>query len=266
MNNICTNYPASFLWICSFLSHKDRLQVGISNTHSYSLLKPLFESETHLKNSLDERALLQDANEIFLNSVLGNDIAFNNTKLQNVDSECLIGFQWNQYNVYQITHKYNPHFLNYQQAKIYSHEKSEIDIAYIIFNVKTVEAALRSAAALKNKPQGTSLFKILCRHASNINEPSSNGNTALHWAIKTGKEVYAILLLEAGANCNVANSRGERPLHFAALHDTDNLVGALLRKKTYINAWDNDGKTALDWAISKKKNACIKLLSSRNSS
>lgn len=71
-------------------------------------------------------------------------------------------------------------------------------------------------------------------------------------------------LLERGASCKVVNKRGETPLHFAALLDSDNLAGKVIARGSNLNAKDIDGLTALEKAIRYKKQACIVLLQEKS--
>jgi cytohesin len=87
-----------------------------------------------------------------------------------------------------------------------------------------------------------------------INETTEYGQTALHMAIRESNTATAEFLLSKGANPNVADKRGDTPLHWAARNAKDmDIVELLVNHKdvdvNYLN--NNSGCSALDYA---KKN------------
>lgn len=247
-------YPASFLWICSSLSNADRLQIGLANKDFYQLLKPLFDALAHYANCQKDILRLAEkhpACQALIKLGFSTPCAKKNKNLTLILEKAII---WKDYNEVQLSNEYNPSFVS-----DYTSEYIESKFICSQLKTETIEAAIRIAASQKPATISIESFKLLCRQVKDINKQSSNGNTALHWALKAGNECFVYILLEKGADCKTPNRRGETPLHFAALLDTDNLVLALLRRKAYMGQ-DKRGNTPLDWAVCKKKTACIQAL------
>ena len=59
-------------------------------------------------------------------------------------------------------------------------------------------------------------------------------------------------LLSRGANPNVVIDFGETPLMLAATTNFVKMASLLIANGAFVNARDNDGYTAMDWAISNK--------------
>ena len=71
----------------------------------------------------------------------------------------------------------------------------------------------------------------------------NNGQTALHWAARNGKDAVATQLLQAKANPNAANNDGNTPLHNAAYNGHAVVVDVLLQAKANPAAVNKDGET-----------------------
>jgi len=67
----------------------------------------------------------------------------------------------------------------------------------------------------------------------------------LAFAVQNGKRDMVNVLLSAGANPNLANTRGETPLMYLGDHATTELVGDLLSAGADVNASDQSGATPL---------------------
>ena len=74
------------------------------------------------------------------------------------------------------------------------------------------------------------------------------GLTALHQAAFHGREEIAALLIEAGADVNVASRRGETPLHSTVYWEHRAIAELLLAHGAALDAKLENGQTALDWA------------------
>jgi len=59
------------------------------------------------------------------------------------------------------------------------------------------------------------LVKILINHGADIDRPDIEGNTPLHYSLVSFKPEVVKLLLDANANPNLQNKRGETPLDVA---------------------------------------------------
>ena len=81
------------------------------------------------------------------------------------------------------------------------------------------------------------------------NKPGTRkGKSALHWAIQTGSHPQLELLLESGANANVATSAGRTPLHDASRKCLLPHMKTLLKEGALPDKVDHDGRTSLHHA------------------
>ncbi len=86
-----------------------------------------------------------------------------------------------------------------------------------------------------------------------------SGNTALHLAVSNGHSHLIPLLCEHNKeNINARDSNGYTPLMMVT--KKSELVEYLLRSGADVNAQDNQGRTALHWAVLEKNLEVIKLL------
>ncbi len=85
-----------------------------------------------------------------------------------------------------------------------------------------------------------------------INHKSTNGNTALHWAIENQHYAVTKLLLTCPViQMDTANHLGLTPLHLAAKQGDKKVVYRLLKLGAgHKNATDKEGYSALDYAFS----------------
>jgi ankyrin repeat protein len=96
---------------------------------------------------------------------------------------------------------------------------------------------------------------LLANDKVDINDGGKSGYTLLHLAMATSDVTTVRFLLSKGANPNVADQNGATPLHVAAYcADTTDVLGLILEKKeVVINRLDNDGQTALHYAVRGKR-------------
>ncbi|CAE7578803.1 Osbpl1a [Symbiodinium sp. CCMP2592] len=73
-------------------------------------------------------------------------------------------------------------------------------------------------------------------------------NVAIHEACWVGQAAVLRLLLEAGAEVNLANSGGQTPLHLASMKGHRDLVQLLLGIAADVSLVDMKGKTAVQLA------------------
>ena len=93
------------------------------------------------------------------------------------------------------------------------------------------------------------------RRPEMVNLKGSRGFTPLHWAALRGRSKAVDLLLGAGADITVTNTRGSTPILLAAWKGHFNVVLQLLAANgndndtTHLNQPNDGGQTALNWAI-----------------
>lgn len=94
---------------------------------------------------------------------------------------------------------------------------------------------------------------FLAKNTANINHNERNG-TALMAAVFRNRPAVVKVLLEQGANPNLADANGTTPLHYAVMAQNEELTEVLLYFKAEKYTMDNKGKSAFDYAlISKNK-------------
>ena len=90
----------------------------------------------------------------------------------------------------------------------------------------------------------------LINNGADINAQNNEGDTALIRAIKNNDKDKVLLLINNNANVNQINKKGESPLISASRYGLSlDTIDLLLEKGALINAQDNNGWTALMWAI-----------------
>ena len=121
--------------------------------------------------------------------------------------------------------------------------------------------ALHVAAANDN----VKAAKILISHGAKIDvRDAVNNDSALIYGIRDGKFRVAELLLEAGADPNLADRRGFAPVHIAVARNDAKLVRRLLDHGTAINVrTHSDGKTPLMIAAAAGFEEMVEMLLSR---
>ncbi|MEE2635734.1 MAG: ankyrin repeat domain-containing protein [Acidobacteriota bacterium] len=81
--------------------------------------------------------------------------------------------------------------------------------------------------------------------AVDVNEPTADGTTALHWAVHRDDPALVELLLDAGAEVSVVNRYGVMPLMLAVSNGHAGIVDRLLRAGADSEAAMPGGETAL---------------------
>ncbi len=90
-----------------------------------------------------------------------------------------------------------------------------------------------------------------------------NGETPLHWAVKTDRLPLTSFWIQSGVPLVVTNSAGQTALHLAAARGLAEHVKLLLAANAPTNIRDTNGWTPLDSAIQAKQTDCIHLLMAR---
>ncbi|EFJ49193.1 hypothetical protein VOLCADRAFT_120788 [Volvox carteri f. nagariensis] len=81
-----------------------------------------------------------------------------------------------------------------------------------------------------------------------INEPDTQGRTALHYAVAYDHAVIAKMLLDEGANVEARDSMNNTPLHYACGYGRAPLARLLLKAGANKGVQNNTGKTPLELA------------------
>lgn len=105
--------------------------------------------------------------------------------------------------------------------------------------------------------------RLLLLNGADPNIPSQNGFQVypLHSAVASNYTIIAKMLLEAGAEINVAQKSGITPLHSAAYNGNIELLIVLIEAGANVNAKMEDGKTPADKAFEKGFTEIAKILS-----
>ena len=90
-----------------------------------------------------------------------------------------------------------------------------------------------------------------------INKKDSDGNTALHLAIRARNQEVAEVLIDNGAEVNARDKYKRTPLHRAAEEGDEGMVRLLIRKRADVNAEGNDNNTVLHSALSTRANNAV---------
>ena len=80
---------------------------------------------------------------------------------------------------------------------------------------------------------------------ADVNQRSSDGTTALHWAVYNDDETLVATLLDAGADADARNDYGSSPLAEAAVTGNVRVMRALLEAGAEVESANADGQTAL---------------------
>jgi ankyrin repeat protein len=104
------------------------------------------------------------------------------------------------------------------------------------------------------------IVNLLLQSGANVNIAANNGSTPLHAASLNSYVTLVQLLLKRGAKINAAASHGITPLHSACWNGHDEVVEELIRCEANLNVLANDGCTSLYVASRNNHNRVVKLL------
>jgi len=104
-------------------------------------------------------------------------------------------------------------------------------------------APLVDAAHAGNDAQALEL--LAAKPGADANQKSSDGTTALHWAVYRNDVGLIDRLLAAGANPNARNDYGSTPLALAAVVGNVEVIKKLLKAGADVESANADGQTAL---------------------
>ena len=90
-----------------------------------------------------------------------------------------------------------------------------------------------------------------------------SGNSGLHYAAeKNYGELLELLLGQTGVDVNIRNNLNMTPLMLACYQGHENIVRRLCQVAgIQLNCRDDYGQTALQWAVSQNKPACVSMIS-----
>lgn len=143
--------------------------------------------------------------------------------------------------------------------------KSDV-IANIIFNepgcIDTYSEDGFTALGLASYFGQEEVTRYLLLKGAEVNIPSNNGFNVypLHSAVASGHNMVAKMLLEAGAEVNVAQEKGITPLHSAAHNGNIELLIVLLEAGADVKAKTEEGKIPADMAAEQGYTDIAKIL------
>ena len=136
------------------------------------------------------------------------------------------------------------------------------------FNVKNYTNETPLHLASKREEISSDLFKLILEKSRDINAQDNQGNTALHYAILGESEIATEELLKhSDVNVNIKNYYDNiTALHFACCWKDIpvDLFNLILENSTDINTPDEDGRSALHWAIFHESEMATKELLAHN--
>jgi hypothetical protein len=93
------------------------------------------------------------------------------------------------------------------------------------------------------------MVAMLIESGANINAKSCRGDTALHGAVRNGKEIVLQILIDSGAGIDIRGESGWTALLYAASYHHLTMVRLLLIKGANIEAKNSHDETALHVAV-----------------
>ena len=104
------------------------------------------------------------------------------------------------------------------------------------------------------------LVKLLIDAGADVNKANEKGETPLYWAAANGRTECVKLLIDAGADVNKADKDGRTPLILAAYYGHAECVKLLINAGADVNMANEDGLTPLYPAAWNGHTECVKLL------
>jgi len=100
---------------------------------------------------------------------------------------------------------------------------------------------------------------LLAKHVREINVNSDSGTALMAAVFKNDIEI-AKMLLDLGADPNIADPNGTTALHYATRFSNIDLIKLLIAYDVDINLRDSKGFSALDYALQAKNEPILELL------
>ena len=104
-------------------------------------------------------------------------------------------------------------------------------------------------------------LRLLLQHNADVDGKDNGGSTALHWAFANEDDGIVQVLLEHGANVNLHEPDfGRTPLIIAVQWGRVEASRLLLQHNADVNGKENNGRTALHWALINEDDDAVQLL------
>ncbi len=111
-------------------------------------------------------------------------------------------------------------------------------------------AVQRRAAAMQMHEQQLALARALVAHGAQVNVRNRAGATPLIQAVRLRNDSLVDFLLRSGADPNAVDLTGKvAPLHLASGRGLTNIIALLLNAKANVNLTDSRGETPLGYAL-----------------
>ena len=101
---------------------------------------------------------------------------------------------------------------------------------------------------------------LLLDHGADANIAAADGRTPLHKAVMKGNQNLVKLFLEKNALVNTQNADGDSPLHTAVSNGFFDITKLLIKKGSNVNLQNKEGRTPLFLAAENKHEQLIKIL------
>ena len=101
---------------------------------------------------------------------------------------------------------------------------------------------------------------LLLDHGADANIAAADGRTPLHKAVMKGNQNLVKLFLEKNALVNTQNADGDSPLHTAVSNGFFDITKLLIKKGSNVNLLNKEGRTPLFLGVKNKHEQLIKLL------
>ena len=115
----------------------------------------------------------------------------------------------------------------------------------VLILVPCLGAATGGQVADAAKHLDKAAIRAMLDAKADVNAPSADGTTALHWAVRANDSEIVSLLLHANANPNASDRYGITPLYLAILNGNQALIRALLGAGANPNVAGEGGETPL---------------------
>jgi ankyrin repeat protein len=139
---------------------------------------------------------------------------------------------------------------------------------WIVMGIVTAGNTFAATAAVSNAAQlvdaikagNTAAVRSLIAKKVDVNAPTADTSTPLHWAVQQNSLEISSLLLDAGAKPDAATRYNITPLSLACTNGNAAIIERLLKAGVDANSKSEDGQTALMTAALNGKVDAIKML------